>query len=120
MNYENSQDKGFGIGQLIVEKELRRWATLTWLVWQVTLDLDSSFLVVLGDTFRVGVVFCFQEEKEGQSALIAPTVSHLPLFQNNQHANVTYFGMACFGFLKKHARRLRRIILAFERSLRDV
>lgn len=34
-------------------------------------------------------------KQEGQSTLLTPAVSQVPLSQNNQHARVLYFGVRC-------------------------
>ena len=60
----------------------------------------SSFLLAQGRYLSCGgCISCFQEEKEGQSALLIPIVSQMSFTQNNQYAKVAYLGVTCFELL---------------------
>lgn len=54
-----------------------------------------SLLVPRGHLSHGSFISHFQEEKEGQGALLIAVISQLPLIQNNQHARVAYFGVTC-------------------------
>lgn len=44
--------------------------------------------------------------KEGQSVLLVPAVSYMPLILSNQHVKVAYFGVAHSGFLQEQSLRI--------------
>ena len=47
-------------------------------------------------TFPKGIyLFFFRKRKEGQSALLVPVVSQVPLTQNAQYAKVSYIRVTC-------------------------
>ena len=51
-----------------------------------------STLLVQGEYLHMGDLSpAFREKRVSQNVLLAPAVSHVPLIQNNQYAQMAYF-----------------------------
>ena len=61
----------------------------------------SLYLTVQESILHKGVSLAAKKEKEGQSTLLPPAVSQVPLIQNNQCAKMAYFGMTISELLQK-------------------